>query len=128
MVEATLSSHKRQLPKSLLKVDITTNQEDKSFSIELTKLHDQEKTVLTKKYRQFADLRSELAQSGYPDLPLLPESKFLTFLMTEQDFVVRQNGLAAFIRQLIERKDTCNSKLLNEFLQIKSFFPEVTYN
>lgn len=41
---------------------------------------------------------------------------------------MRQQGLTTFIQQLIERKDTCNSKVLGDFLQLGSFFPEVAYS
>lgn len=62
---------------------------------------------------------------GYSDLPMLPRKKFY---MSERDIDERQRGLEAYLKEVVNRKDTRNSLPVVEFLNLHEVCPEVMYN
>mmetsp|Transcript_603 Transcript_603/g.798 ORF Transcript_603/g.798 Transcript_603/m.798 type:complete len:113 (+) Transcript_603:339-677(+) len=64
---------------------------------------------------------------GYPDLPVLPRKKVNLF-MSPADQEERQRGLELYLKALVNRKDTRNSRALVEFLNLYETCPEIMYN
>ena len=50
------------------------------------------------------------------------------FFMTSTALESRQKSLENLLRALSERKDTCNSQLFVQFLNLDKFFPELIYH
>jgi len=64
---------------------------------------------------------------GYPDLPQLPKKRVNVF-MSEQNSNERQRGLDSYLRLLVNRKDTRNSRPIVDFLNLYQTCPEILYN
>ena len=64
---------------------------------------------------------------GYPDLPCLPRKKVNLFMSSDAQ-EERQRGLEHYLRSLINRKDTRNSRPIIEFLNLYQTCPEIMFN
>lgn len=58
-------------------------------------------------------------------LPCLPQKKLF---LSSRDTAERQQGLEAYLKELINRKDTRNSLPITRFLNLDSFCPEIMFN
>ena len=57
-------------------------------------------------------------------MPQLPQK----FTLTQQQRDDRLRGLEQYLRGLVNRKDTCNSRQVTEFLRIQEHCPEIMFN
>ena len=80
-----------------------------------------------KRYSQFFELHENLERLGFSFLPQLPKKRVNVF-MSERDTIDRQEKLELYLRTVINRKDTRNSRLVVDFLNLYSACPEILYN
>ena len=72
-------------------------------------------TDLEKRYSEFAKLHTDLQQQGYEDLPVLPPK---LLLQSERNVETRRVLLEQYLRGLAARKETLNSQVLIDFLEL----------
>jgi len=78
------------------------------YAIHISKLYDTTKSlVIQKRYNEFLQLNNDLTQSGFLGLPYFPPKNFFA---SDEDLNKRQGCLETYLKELIERKDTRNSK------------------
>ena len=82
---------------------------------------------LKKRYSNFLELKESLERQGYDNLPNLP-SKKISLLFNDADKRERRYGLEQFIKALVNRKDTRNSIIIQKFLELENFCPEINFN
>ena len=97
------------------------------YTIKLWLVYDPEKLSdpLKKRYTNFIELQQRLGQLGIQNLPQLPPKKYF---MNDKDHDERQKMLEQYLRDIINRKETRNSKAVIEFLAIDKFCPEIIYS
>jgi hypothetical protein len=78
------------------------------YAIRITKLYDKTKQAsIQKRYNEFLQLNTDLAQNGFLHLPVFPPKSFFA---NDDDLNKRQAALETYLKALIDRKDTRNSK------------------
>ena len=82
---------------------------------------------IARRYNDFDALNEKLVKEGYPQLPVLPRKR-IKLLMTDDNLFERQNGLQQYLRELVNRTDTRNSRHVVQFLNLHEFCPEIIYN
>ena len=79
-------------------------------------------TDIDKRYSNFVKLHADLQQQGYEDLPILPPK---VLLQSERNIEARRLQLEQYLRNLAMRKETLNSQLLIDFLDLQIYCPEI---
>ena len=79
---------------------------------------------MEKRFKEFHALNERLRAKNYIDLPKLPQKTFLPVRNHDQ-LEKRRQELTLYLRELVNRRDTRNSKEVIKFLHLDKFAPEL---